>query len=139
MTTMRILEISPAAKRKAAKVVAHAKKRANWYNPRVPGWMSNIPGNDRRHQCKLNTFRCVFSYTVDTKVGKVMRHLSVSVPSKKWPNPVAIKEIAKMFGFTGAGEIMEAKFPEDWYMDMKEDHQIDYNCIVIAQDTRIKP
>ena len=136
---MRILDISPAAKRRAAKVVAHAKKRVNWYNPSVAGWMNRIPGHDRRHQCKLNTFRCVFSYTVDTAQNKVMRHLTVSVPSEKFPNPVAIKEIAKMFGFTGAGEAVAATFPEDWYVNIKEDHQVDDNCIVVGQDTGIKP
>ncbi len=136
---MRILELSPAAKRKAAKVVAHAKLRRHWYNPHSAGWLGRIPGNDKSHQCKLNTFRCVFSYTINTSFTEVMRHLSISVPSEKFPNPVAVKEIAKMFGFTGAGETTDADYPSDWVVHIQKDHQVDDDCIVVGQGTGIKP
>ena len=136
---MRILELSPAAQRKAQKVVTYAKKKANWYDPSVPGWMNRIPGHDRKHQCKLNSFRCVFSYTVDGKNKKVVRHLTVSVPSGKFPHVVAVKEIAKMFGFTGASETIDADYPKDWVVNIKKDDQMDDNCIVLGQDTGIKP
>ena len=135
---MRILELSPAAKRKVAKIVAHAKKRKNWYRPNAVGWMSKIPGHDKRHQCKLNTFRCVFSYSVDMANNRVVRHLSISVPSEKYPNTVAVIEIAKMFGFTGAGEAMGEKFPDDWIVHLKADEPIDDHCIVVGQDTGIQ-
>ncbi len=134
---MRILEISPAAKRKAAKVVAHAKKRKNWYNPNVAEWAQRIPGHDKNHQCKLNTFRCVFSYTI-LEEGRVVRHLTVSVPGGKFPHTLAVREIAKMFGFTGASENIEEKWPEDWIVQVKQDDPIDDDCISIGQDTGIK-
>jgi len=136
---MRLLEISPAAKRRAQKVVAHAKKKANWFNPKLPGWMSKIPGHDRKHQVALNSFRCVFSYTIDTDRNTVHRHLSVSVPGGKWPHTIAVKEIAKMFGFTGASEAVDDDYPKDWVVHLKKDDPVDDDCIVLGQDTGIKP
>lgn len=136
---MRILELSPNSKKKALKIVKHAKKRAHWFNPRTPGWLNKIPGHDPRHVCKLNDYRCVFSYTHDTEQGKVFRHLSISVPSKDYANPAAVKVIASMFGFTGSDGIPNDDFPDDWVVRVKEDGPIDDHCIVVGQDTGLRP
>jgi hypothetical protein len=136
---MRILELSPAAAQKARKVVEHAKKRKNWYDPVSPGWLNRIPGQDRRYQCMLNSFRCVFSYTLDRKKAMVMRHLSISVPSGKFPHPMAVKEIGVLFGFTEVTDSVPGGFPQDWLVMMKNDGPIDDRCIVVAQDAGIKP
>lgn len=130
--SVRFLELGDRAARKAKKVVNHAKKKANWYNPKAPGWMSKIPGHDRRHICKLNDFRCVFSYTIDQDNNLVVRHLTISVPGKNYPNPHAVIAIARLFGFTGKPPEGEM-FPPDWAVGPKQDGPIDDHCIVAGQ------
>lgn len=137
--TIRILELGERAERKARKVVTYAKKKAHWYNPRVAGWMSRIPGQQAESQCKLNDYRCVFSYTIDSERDKVFRHLSISVPSEDYANPTAIKTIAEMFGFTGSDGIINDDFPEDWILHVKKDGPIDDHCVVVGQDTGLRP
>lgn len=133
----RLLELSDRSKAKAQRIVSFAKKRKNWYRTR--GDMTP-PGIDRRYNCQLNSFRCVFSWTLDTRANKVMRHLSISVESEKnFPHPIAVKQIAGMFGFTGSDGDLNEKFPEDWLIHIKKDDPIDDNCIILAQDTGINP
>ena len=139
MLTIRILDLGDQSLRKTAKVAAYAKKKVNWYNPRVAGWMSKIPGHDPRSQCELNDYRCVFSYTIDSERRKVFRHLSISVPSENYANPIAVKTIASMFGFTGSDGAHDDNFPEDWVIRVKKDGPIDDHCIVVGQDTGLQP
>ena len=122
MNTMRPLVIDDTARARVAEVEAFAF--ANWYRP---GQSENAPGDDSRHVVELNTYRCVFSYTLAPD-GELFRHLSISVPSKAYPNPFAVFTIAELFGFTGwDGKTLEA--PDDWMIDLnKEEH-----CVVAAQ------
>ena len=135
---LRILHVNRKNREKVNRVVNHAKMKKNWYDPSVPGWMNNTPGHDRKHQCKLNDFRCVFSYTVDAQNKKVVRHLSISVPRENYPSPWSVKAIAELFGFTGKPE-PGADFPKDWALHVKKDDPVDDDCIVIGQDTGIRP
>ena len=137
--TMRVLDLGERSKRKAQKVANYAKKKANWYNPRLSGWMSRIPGHNPESQCKLGDYRCVFSYTIDSERDKVFRHLSISVPSKDFAHPAAVKTIASMFGYTGSDGVPNDDFPTDWIVHIKKDGPIDDHCIVVGQDTGIKP
>lgn len=141
--TQRALIIDDRARRRVGKVVRHAMKRENWYNPRAPGWLNRIPGHDTRHKVYLDDFRCVFSYTIDSANNRVVRHLSISVPSDKYPHPAAVKTIAKLFRFTGDINLAEEdsffSFPSDWEIAVKNDGPIDDHCIVVGQDTGIKP
>jgi hypothetical protein len=97
---------------------------ANWYRP---GQSESAPGDDPRHVVKLDTYRCVFSYTAGPQ-GGLYRHLSVSVPSKHLPHPFAVFTIAELFGFTGWNGKTQTP-PEDWAFGIhKKDH-----CVILAQ------
>lgn len=135
---MRFLELSPRVKSKADRVVAHARKREHWY---VPGTNQIIPGGDRRHTLMLDSYRCVFSYTVSERPERVVyRHLSISVPSQSWPHPVAVKQIGRLFGFTGvAEEDLTADIPPSWLVHINKDHPTDGNCIVVVEKTDLTP
>jgi hypothetical protein len=132
------LVIGPKQRKQAAKILKHSKKRANWYNPTVAGWMNRIPGHMREHTCKMGNYRCVFSWTLN-KHQRVFRHLTVSVPDKdKYPLPEGILMIAPLFGFTTDGEKTEAGFPASWGLDVKDDHPIDDPCVEVIEYTGIK-
>jgi hypothetical protein len=119
---MRPLVIDQSAKAKVAEVEEFAF--SNWY---YPGRSENPPGDDPRHVLELNTYRCVFSYTMSPH-GDLYRHLSVSVPSEKYPNPFAVFVIAELFGFTGwDGKTID--YPADWEAGVnKTEH-----CVVVVQ------
>jgi hypothetical protein len=136
---IRLLDLGRNSQRKVSKVVKYAKQKAHWFNPSVAGWMSRIPGHNAESQCKLNDYRCVFSYTIDAKREKVFRHLSISVPSEDYAHPTAVKVIAMMFGFTGSDGVINDDFPEDWVVHIKKDGPIDDHCIVVGQDTGLRP
>ena len=136
---IRVLDLGPKSKRKVRRVVDYARQKAHWYNPRVTGWMNRIPGHTPESQCRLNDYRCVFSFTIDSARDKVLRHLSISVPSKDYASPPAIKVIATMFGFTGSDELLDDNFPEDWIVHVKKDGPIDDHCVVVGQDSGLRP
>jgi hypothetical protein len=117
---MRALIIDEEARAKVAAVEAFAD--CNWYRP---GMSETVPGDDPRHTITLGTYRCVFSYTLMPN-GGLFRHLSVSVPSEKFPH-----QIADLFGFTGwDGHSSEP--PASWMLGVnQEDH-----CIVLAQEIK---
>jgi hypothetical protein len=119
---MRPLIIDDNAKAEVARVRAHAE--ANPYRPVASG---NVPGDDRRFVAHLGSYRCVFTYTHSD--GGVWRHLSVSVPSKNYPNPAACFAIADLFGFTGWDHRTIDRAPDGWLLNIsKPEH-----CVVIAQ------
>lgn len=91
---VRPLVIDDEAKAIAARVIAHAE--AHPYHPR-PG--STPPGDDPNFVAKLGTYRAVFTITHSDRM--VFRHLSISVPGKGFPNPLAVMLIGELFGFTG--------------------------------------
>ena len=126
---LRPLIIDDAAKAKVAAVVAHAE--AHPYRPFTPG--AKTPGDDDRFVARLGSYRCVFTYTHSD--GGVWRHLSISVPSKKYPNPAAAFAIADMFGFTGWDHKTIDRAPDGWMMDIpKREH-----CVVLAQPIASEP
>src|SRR5215831_1573268 len=97
MAGLRPLIINDKARAKAAKVLKHAEQ--NHYRP---GPNAKTPGDDDRFVAKLNTYRAVFTFTHSD--GMIWRHLTVSVPGTKFPNPAAAFMIAQLFGFTGWDE-----------------------------------
>jgi hypothetical protein len=121
---MRPLIIDDAAKAKVARVLEHAE--ANPYHFRGP-----VPGDDPRFVAELNTYRAVFTLSHDPE-GKVWRHLSISVPSKNYPNPVAVLTIAELFGFTGWDGRTIDQLPLDWILDVKTQE----HCVVVMQERK---
>jgi hypothetical protein len=109
---MRPLIIDDAARAEAARVLAYAK--ANPYRTGDP-----VPGDDPRFVAYFGTYRAVFTYTHSD--GLIFRHLTISVPSDKYPNVIAAFAIADLFGFTGHAE--------SWSIDVnKAEH-----CVVVVQ------
>lgn len=122
---MRALIIDEEARRKVAKVVEYARRPEHWYDP-AASVNPPIPGDDGNMQVHLDTFRCVFSFTLIR--GKLWRHLSVSIPGTKYPKVFATLTIAELFGFTGwdgKSEIPPHSFAIT--LNMNE------HCVVLAQ------
>jgi hypothetical protein len=119
---MRPLLIDEVAKTKIAHVLSYAEE-----NPYYPDTHEGPPpGDNPGYVCDLSTYRCVFTYT--RKQERVFRHLSISVPSKKYPNVPAVLMIATEFGFTGWDGKTVGRFP--WPARVhKEEH-----CIVMIQE-----
>lgn len=117
---MRPLLIDDAAKAEAARVLAHAETHpfhvgAKW-----------IPGDDPGFVADICTYRCVFTYT--TNGGVTFRHLIISVPGAKYPNPAAVMVLADAFGFTGWDGDLQ-KPPVDWGATVDEKA----HCVVVVQ------
>lgn len=123
---MRVLTIDDEAKAKVAAVVAHAEK-----HPYYPSQTTLAPGDDPKFVAKLDTFTAVFTFTHDE--GKVYRHLTVSVPGKKYPHPIAAFTIARLFGFTGWDEKMGDMPPDRW---IAGPHCVD-RCVVILEPVEV--
>ena len=120
----RPLIIDDAAKAKVAKVVAYAMDHP--YRPGDP-----TPGDNPNFVVMLDTYRCVFTFTRMAD-EKVYRHLSISVPSAKYPHPIAAFTIADLFGFTGYDLQAAPMRPGDgWIMQVNENE----HCIALAQET----
>jgi hypothetical protein len=143
---VRVLQLNDRNKARVSKVVAHSKKKRNWYLAGPGGKYSpgSVPGRDKRHCCQLDSYRCVFSYTCSD--DKVWRHLSVSVDKgKSLPHPAAVHVIAHLFGFSGSStdlpptEEEAFNFPTSWLIQVRQDHPVDDDCIVIAEDTGLRP
>lgn len=125
---MRPLIIGDAAKAKVQRVLDFALQPENWYQPsRGNDQAVTPPGDDKRHVVTLDTYRCAFSIIVDAK-EMPWRHLSISVPSEKYPNPFAAYTIAELFGLSGwDGKSVEP--PNGWALSVNaEEH-----CVVLAQ------
>jgi hypothetical protein len=123
---IRPLLIDDRARAAVGKVVEHALKEENYYEP---GISPQPPGDDARHVVLLNTYRCVFSITRDLKGARLYRHLSISVPAKgKYPNVFAAFSIAELFGLSGwVGETPEP--PVDWMVGTDRGDE----CVIVAQ------
>jgi hypothetical protein len=119
---MRALIIDDTAKTEIARVKTHAE--AHHYTPGA--W--KVPGDDPRYVAKLGSYRVVF--TITHAGHDVFRHLSVSVPGNKYPNPAAVFLIAHEFGFTGWDEKVPGDPGPDWVVGP---HKHD-RCVVVAQD-----
>jgi hypothetical protein len=117
---MRALTIDQEAQDKVNRLVAFATQPKNFYRPFAGDPPPSPPGNDHRHTTLLDTFRCVFSISVD-EAGKLYRHLSISIPGGKYPNPVAVEAIGAMFGFEGS--------LLDWQIYANRDER----CVAVGQ------
>jgi hypothetical protein len=123
---MRPLIIDKEAERRIAEVVKFA--RGNVYRP---GLSENAPGDDARHVVEIfKGFRAVFSFTEGP--DWVYRHLTVSVDSPSYPNPIATFTIADAFGFTGWKLEMGEQPASDWMGDVnRKDH-----CVTLLQPVK---
>jgi hypothetical protein len=130
MPPLRPLIIDDEARAKVAKVIEHASK--HHYRP---GAGMPPPGDDPRFTVKLNTYRVVFSFTVNPGDGLLWRHLSISVPGPRFPNPAAAFMIAELFGFTGWDQRTIDRFPQEWIGQVNEQE----HAVVVAQPVSVKP
>lgn len=127
---MRALLLDEDARAKIQGVLEFAHKPENYYIIGPGGFsLQRPPGDDPRHVVHLNTFRCVFS--VSKADGKLWKHLSVSVPGNKYPNPFAVYTIAQEFGFTGWDGNSEVP-PVDWAGRLEQE----VRAVVLAQELR---
>ncbi|HVI10188.1 MAG TPA: hypothetical protein VND65_18000 [Candidatus Binatia bacterium] len=89
----------------AIKVVRDfAERPENYYIVGAGGFTTQRPpGDDPRHVVHIpKGFRVVYSITKATaEGGKLYRHISISVDSGKWSNPIAAWMICDEFGFPG--------------------------------------
>ena len=127
---MRMLMIDEATKNAIANLIRFAQDKANWYRPAADKW---VPGDHPEYVVHLNDYRCVFTLTESE--GHLFRHLSVSVPSKDYPNVSVFLSIAKLFGFTGgvtpSGNLDFVIRPgQDWRFGVNEDE----HCVAIVQE-----
>ncbi len=137
---MRALVVTNLDRADIEQIVDHASRRENWYDARdkSPGWLDKLPGDNPQLCYKIfDGYRCVFSYTLDTELRKVYRHLSISVDGKDYPSPEAIQLLAPLFGFTGELTPAPRYFPEGWHIQVKQGDQLDDHCIVVAQEVDI--
>lgn len=111
---MNLLLLDEAAKQRAHDVALFAARPERWYRLGVSTW---TPGDLPDYIAQFQSFRCVFTYTVDP-AGALWRHLSISVArAGKLPHPVAAWTIASWFGFTGAEAVenVVAQPGPDWF------------------------
>lgn len=121
---MRPLLIGDEQIRQIQSVVEFASRPENRY---VPG-VTSTPGLLPQLTMYLPIgYRCVFSFTqVD---AGLYRHLSVSVDAAcKLPNPHAVAELAKRFGFTGERD-------KDWECGINDDEPF---CVQAVQKVEIQ-
>jgi hypothetical protein len=118
--SIRALVIDAAARAAVQKIVDFAAKPENWYKP---GPNCKPPGDDPNYVVRLDTYRCVFTFTEDPNTKVLFRHLSISVPAMgMYPNPVAVNEIGLLFGFPDMNAKLHAQIVAN---------RVD-NCIVMA-------
>jgi len=120
---LRALVVDDLAKQKVKRVRQFAERKNNWYHG-----AGKVPGDDPRYVCHLDTYRCVFTYTVHPS-GLIFRHLSISVPGAKYPNVFAACTIAELFGFTGWDGKSYEKLPPDWMGHVSDEE----HCVVLVQ------
>lgn len=126
---MRVLIVDDAAKAAVERVIAYA--RTHIYDLAIP---STVPGDNPNFVADLSTYRCVFTFTKEAEPhGKLYCHLSISVSSDGYPHPVAVTEIAGLFGFTEAEKGIESRLKDGaWAAMVKKDE----HCIVLAEELR---
>lgn len=142
----RPLLLSPETEALARRVREYAEKPENWFRPGALDQWGRLEGSGRRpgdkpeHQVTIpHEFHCIFSWTVaQTLDGKpvVVRDLSVSVPNAT-PHPVAVFEIAEMFGFTKRPSTMSKFTPHpSWQIGFDE---CENPCVTVIEDAPAKP
>lgn len=128
MTHMRGLLIDDQARARVRRVRAFAEQPGNYYVVEPGGFTTQKPpGDDPRHVCFLDSYRCAFSIT--RADGALWRHVSISIPAHgMFPNPFAVWMIVQEFGLTGWDE-QSGVPPEDWQCKLSKEE----NCIIVAQ------
>lgn len=106
---IRPLILDSATEVLVRRVREHAEKPENWFRPgRSKDWgklqgSGLRPGDKPEYQVTIPMgYHCIFSWTVaETRDGNpvVVRDLAVSAPGAT-PNPIAVFELAELFGFT---------------------------------------
>jgi hypothetical protein len=121
----RFLTLSDENKDKVDIVIAYAMSHP--YILDAPNAVS--PGDIPGHCCFLDTYHCVFSFTVSH--GQNYRHLSISIPiTGRFPNMIAATIIAGWFGFSKPEEGIEARSKSGAWIVGPNPKE---NCIVIAE------
>ena len=135
----------------AARVLAYA--HAHHYRADAPGYLlgDRVLGYEDSFVADFGPYRAVFTYT--HTAGVIFRHLTVSVPSDnfhpsdmirhlmissdkyslpcdKYAAPVAVCEIAAVFGFTGYDPA--AISPDDWLAGLNYIYVYD-GCVTVLQ------
>ena len=120
------LIIDDIQKEAVASLVLFAQEEENWYRLQQDKW---IPGHREEYCVHLNNYRCVFTHTVVEGVRH--RHLSISIPGKNYPNPIAFYTIATWFGFTGAKMLNDVAIePGKWGFCIHEQD----GCIILVEE-----
>ena len=130
---MRALIIDDQVKADIKRVTDFATKPENYYVIGPDGFsIQKPPGDDPRHVTAIpRGYRAVFSITKEHDRG-MWRHLSISVPTEKYPNPYAAYAIAELFGFTGWNQRATIPPPDGWIMNVNEKE----HCVVMMQELK---
>lgn len=132
---MRALVIDEGVQDRIREVLYFAMAVPNHYRPfEGKDTALKIPGDDPRYVALVpQGYKAVFTLTEDRE-GKLWRHLSVSVPGGKYPNPFAVWTIATKFGFEGWDGISLTP-PKNWVFN--RDDGAGKRCVVVG--TRYAP
>jgi hypothetical protein len=107
-----VLAINDETRAEVKRVVDFASESAHYFHPREHKF---IPGDRPEYIANLQSYRCVFTLSVDE--GHFYRHLTVSLRKPKKPNLLpsvpAVCAIADLFGFTG-WDGLPAGPPDNW-------------------------
>jgi hypothetical protein len=121
---MRPLIIDAAARAQAARMIRNARRRPYHIGDPVPGYDPAFVGY-------FDSYRVVFTFT-EAK-GITYRHLSISVPSDKYPNPAAAFMIAAdLFDFVGWDGATLDRPPAGWIGGVNEKE----HSVVLLQELK---
>ena len=126
----RPLKLTDELKAACTKLREFAEKPENWY---VVGKTTIIPGDRDEYMIQTSFgYRVVFTIThAPEHKPEPFRHISVSVPSGAYPNPIVVWTFAHLLGFTGATmeEDVAIEPGPTWGIAIDKDE----NCIVVQQ------
>lgn len=79
-------------------VLGYAKQESNWFHPEESDF---LPADKYNYVALIpRGYKCVFTYTRDTKSEDIFRHLTVSVTGRgNFPREQALFQLAGLFGF----------------------------------------
>jgi hypothetical protein len=113
----------------AKRIAEYAAQEDHWYRPDRG---DDSPGDHPSHVMTVGDVRAVFSWT-ESPEKEVFRHLSVSLRGEdRWPPPIVVWTLARMFGFTGAEADdtgVVKRNPKGWGVDVNDEEQ----CIVVIE------
>jgi hypothetical protein len=122
-----VLIVGPEERAAVAAVMEYAARPENY-------WVGKglAPGQKPEHCVLLGLVRAVYSVDVlpvaNPQVPSGMiRHLSISsltAPKGKALHPIAVYEVAMLFGFTAPDEHFSGDFPLDWAMKLVEGERV---------------